>query len=273
MIRPVPDMTAARRSALDRMGAAGPAAPSVRPLSDIRVRLHDHFSGRAPATIPDSLVRAVSDRLVRTAGARDGPGVAVVVGVSDYFDSSGGRRFNEALFRRVWPDFQWHCGEADPEAEYRIKVTVTADGAIPFERYGSEWSFKRLHQDRDALLFSHLYGPLSGFAGGELLVVDARTYLQRHRLRVDDAFVWSDEPTAGSKPVLRAEHHDTAMAECGVNLGALGPDCILLVNNTPAGGILHGVTEVIVGNPDEFVREFHRCSVKEVRHDHSVGPA
>ena len=149
-----------------------------------------------------------------------------------------------------------------PAPGYRMKSGVTADGRIPLEHYGSRWSFKRLHMDRDALLFSHCYGPVRGFSGGALLLADARTYLSRHGLRFRDLFEWSEEPTAGSKPVLRAECEADVMAECGIDLGQPGPDELLFVNNLPGAGILHGVTPVSPYDMENFLREYHRCSVR-----------
>jgi hypothetical protein len=116
--------------------------------------------------------------------------------------------------------------------------------------------------DREVLLFSHLYGPLAGFTGGSVQLVDVRAYMRRNALRFADVFEWSDEPSPGSKPVLRAEHCACALATCGVDLGVIGPDEVLFVNNAPGAGILHGVTPVVVSDGARFVREFHRCSVK-----------
>jgi hypothetical protein len=62
--------------------------------------------------------------------------------------------------------------------------------------------------------------------------------------------------------VLRAEHCETAFAECGVDVGAIGPDTAVFVNNLPDAGILHGVRPVVVTDPRAFHREYHRCGVK-----------
>jgi hypothetical protein len=117
------------------------------------------------------------------------------------------------------------------------------------------------------LLFSHLYGPVGGFDGGAVLLVDARAYMRRHALAFTDLFEWSDEPTPGSKPVLRPEHHHAAVAEYGIDLDVIDIDTILFVNNAPAAGILHGTTPVVITDEASYVRQFHRCSVKDSRYE------
>lgn len=257
------DMMNTRRAALDAMADLPEPGSGARPLTDIRIDVRQHLPDIRAGGIPASLLEAVVDRLVRD-GARAGDGAALVTGLSHVFDLAAVRGFHEALFREVWARVDRRVGAEVAGSEFRIKTNVTSDGAIPIELYGSKWSFKQLHMDRDALLFSHLYGPVAGFGGGSLLLADIRTYLRRHRLHFDDLFDWSQEPTPGSKPVLRAEHHAKVMAECGADLGGLGPDQIVFVNNLPSAGVLHGVTPVEVRDRASFIREFHRCAVKRL---------
>jgi hypothetical protein len=251
------DMMALRRAAIDAMADRIP--PPGEPFEGLRLDVADH-AGDLRHGVPDGLVAAVAARLVRD-GATAGPGAVVVGGLSRRLDPVAARDFHERLFGRVWDAVR--AGDR-PASGYRIKVNVTSDGAIPLELYGSRWSFKQLHMDRDALLFSHLYGPVTGFTGGSLVLADIRAYLARHRARFDDLFEWSDEATPGSKPVLRAEHENAVLAEVGLEVGPLGPDEIVFINNFPDSGVLHGVTPVAVTDRDAFVREYHRCSVKEV---------
>jgi hypothetical protein len=259
MSRATIDMMAMRRAAFDAMASL--PADAAAPFAEIRVDARPHLTTGKPDDVPDSLVQAVSDRVVRDGGPL-ATGAAVVAGISARLDLPDARRFHENLFRAVWAAVRPRAGAEASSDGYTVKATVTSDGAIPLELYGSAWSFKQLHADRDALLFSHLYGPGAGFTGGHLLLADGRTYLGRHRLRFDDVFTWSEEATPGSKPLLRSEHVPAVMDECGIDLGAIGPDEILFVNNFPSAGILHGVTAVEVVDPSGFVREFHRCSVR-----------
>jgi hypothetical protein len=257
------DMMTARRTALDAMADRSGPASGERPFGGIRVDLGPYLADDRPGKIPAGLVQTIADRLIRDDGT-GGAGAAVVTGLSRYFDLPAARLFHEALFRHVWDQVRHRSGAESPGDHFKIKVGSTSDGAIPLELYGSLWSFKQLHMDRDALLFSHLYGPVAGFTGGSLLLADIRSYMRRHALRFDDLFDWSEESTPGSKPVLRAEHEQSVLDECGIDLGGLGADEVLFVNNFPSAGVLHGVTPVVVADRDGFVREFHRCSVKGV---------
>jgi hypothetical protein len=259
----VTQMMRLRQTALDEVSKA--PVPTRPPFSDIRVDVSNYplVVGQVGA-VPDSLTQAVVERLVRQ-GKQGGPGVAIVSGLTRFFDLEQGRDFHEALFRAAWTAFCRHaCRSAEPSS-FRVKTGMIADGAIPLEFYGSSWSFKRLHIDRDALLFSHLYGPIGGFSGGALLLVDIALYMRLRSLRFSDVFEWSQEPTEGSKPVLRSLHTEAALAQCGINIGSIGPDEILFVNNLPGAGILHGATPVVVTDPPAFRREYHRCSVKDLR--------
>jgi len=250
------DMMTARREAFDTMADIPVGAIAEASLAAATITVHDY--GLDGTAVPDKLVETVADLL----GRATGPGAAVVEGLSDFFDVALARSFHEALFRQVWESCASRLGAEQFGRHDRIKVNTTSDGAIPMELYGSEWSFKDLHSDRDALLFSHLYGPVAGFDGGALLLADVRGFMRHHGLRFADLFDWSVEPTPGSKPVLRAEHVPQVLAEAGIDLGAPGPDRIIFVNNFPDAGILHGVTPVAVTDPQRYVREFHRCSVK-----------
>jgi hypothetical protein len=258
----VTQMMRLRQTALD---AASKAPVSTRPpFSGFRVDVCDHplVAGQT-GPVPDSLTRAVVARLVRQ-GDPGGPGVAIVSGLTRLFDIEQGRAFHEVLFHAVWAAFRRHARPSAEESSFRIKTGIIADGAIPLEFYGSSWSFKPLHIDRDALLFSHLYGPVDGFTGGAMLLVDAALYMGLGSLGFSDVFEWSQEPTEGSKPVLRSLHTEAALAQCGVNIGSIGPDEILFVNNLPDAGVLHGATPVVVTDPAAFRREYHRCSVKDL---------
>jgi hypothetical protein len=260
---PTTEMMRLRQAGLDEVASA--PVPGWPQFSGLRVDAGDHpLVAGQDCAVPDSLTRAVVDRLLRQ-GEPGHSGAAIVSGITRFFALEPAREFHEALFRAVWAAFsQRACRPAEPSS-FRIKTGIIADGAIPLELYGSSWSFKPLHIDRDALLFSHLYGPVAGFSGGELLLVDIARYMRLRSLCLSDIFEWSQEPTEGSKPVLSSLHTEGALEQCGVNLGSIGPDEILFVNNLPDAGILHGVTPVVVTDPSAFVREYHRCSVKDLR--------
>lgn len=253
----VSDLSSARRSALDRMADLPNADVTVPPFTGSKI------DAAGASTLSDDMVRQISRTLVREP-PEVGPGAVLLTGLVWNVDDMDARLRHEELFLRVWADFRHRSGCVDGDDAVKIKMKIIRDGAIPMELYGSSWSFKRLHADRDALLFSHRYGPMAGFSGGELLLADARMFLRSHKLRFNDIFEWSDEPTAGSKPVLRAEYQDAMIAECGINLGVIGANEVLFVNNLPEAGILHGVRPVEVIDSRTFVREYHRVSVRRI---------
>ncbi|MFG3309789.1 hypothetical protein [Streptomyces wuyuanensis] len=257
------NMMALRKAALDMLAALPP--PEQPPFSGFRIELRDYLSpsGRV-AGVPKTLVLDIVDLLIRDS-SRFGPGAALVSGLLDHFELEDARSFHEVLFKSVWEEFRRCALYEGAPADFRVKVGTISDGAIPVELYGSKWSFKKFHADRDALLFSHLYGPVSGFIGGELRLIDIYNYMSRRSLRFDDVFEWSDEPTDGCKPVLRSSHSESAVAECGTNVGPMGPDQIIFVNNLPGAAVLHGATPVVITDPAIFHREYHRCSVKDLR--------
>lgn len=262
-MKTVTEMMALRQSALDRLAYA--PARERPPFTGMRIDVRDHdVTAGDTAFVPESLTRTLVSLLDR-GNSETSPGAAVVTGLTRHFALEQARAFHAALFHAVWQAFRESVtAESEPD-NFRVKARILSDGAIPLELYGSSWSFKNLHIDRDALLFSHLYGPAVGFKGGALLLVDIAPYMKRRSLRFNDAFQWSDEPSAGSKPVLRSYHCEAALAECGINLGALGPDEIVFVNNMPDAGILHGVTPVEVTHHRAFRREYHRCAAKDLR--------
>jgi hypothetical protein len=243
------NMMTARRAAFDRMADA-----ARDPGLSIAESFVDAGTG-SWESIEDLAARVADFLVVPPRGPGSG---AAVVGGLRLSDVEESRRYHCALFAAVWKLFSaTQC----LSGSHAVKARVISDGRIPTELYGSQWSFKRLHVDRDALLFSHLYGPVSGFAGGDLLLAAARPYLRRHGYRFADVFEWSDESTPGSKPVLRAEFVDELMREHGETVTAPDLDRIIFVNNTPEAGVLHGIRPLLDLDPATFMREYHRCSV------------
>lgn len=259
-----------RRIGLNRMAALPGPQPARRPFADMRVDIRQH-AVEPKSNVPRSLVGAIAGRLVRDCD-RESSGSVLVTGLSSVFDLQAVQGFHQALFQAVWADFSLQSREVSEYSDHRLKPAVTTDGKIPVADYGSNWSYKELHADREALLFSQLYGPVAGFTGGALLLVDVRAYMRMHHLKFDEIFTWSDEPTPGSKPTLRVDYRDGALSECGTNLGVLGPDEILFVNNCPSAGILHGVTPVVVTDPARFVRIFARWSASGSLRSRCYGP-
>ena len=213
---------------------------------------------------PTGLTTAICDLL----DARPGivaPRYCVLSGLSK-FETLEQRRFvHSQLFQEVWQQTRIrHFSETSAE-DYKTKTEVIADGQLSERSFGSRWSFKRLHADREALLFSHLYGPCEGFDGGDLVLVDALQFLAQTKMDFDTAFEWSTEVSEGSKPVLRPEWTDLAIETTGVVVQQPSEDVIVFVNNMPEAGILHGVSETAVRDRAAFIRQYHRWSAKAVK--------
>lgn len=205
-----------------------------------------------------SVCQEVARRLARSRDDSTQPGFALVTNVYVSETVAETRAWHHRLFEGVWAVLEALGMRAATGTCYS---STARDGSVEQSRYGSRWTYKRPHMDRNALIFSHLYGPVAGFEGGEVLILDARRYLNLERVSFREAFEWSSEPTGGSKPVLRETHLQRAIGEYGVNLGHLNQHQILFVNNTPESGILHGATPLRVTESALFVREIHRCAI------------
>lgn len=253
--RPGAEMMTARKDALD--SAREHARPAEATASDT-LRVADY-----PSPAAAQLVEDIVDRLDRTHFGRARPGYAVVSGLRAGRTLGEVRDLNERLFEAVWRIYLERSNVLPKDRDFRTATTLTADGSIPLDLFGSAWSYKAPHADRNAILFSHVYGPTQGFDGGDILIIDALSYLADNDLGFDDAFTWSDEP-GEQKVVLREEHVVRALRDHGRNLGRLNSDCMLFVNNMPASGILHGARPVRVTDQERFVREIHRCTAREV---------
>jgi hypothetical protein len=252
--RPGIEMMTARREALD--AARETASPMRVPTDDV-LRVADYRSPDAPQLAED-----IADRLDRARYGTARPGYALVSGLSAGRTLSDIRALNEQIFRAVWRIYFERSDVLPRSRDFRAATTLTADGSIPLALFGSAWSYKAPHADRNAILFSHVYGPARGFEGGDILIIDALSYLADKNLSFEDAFTWSEEADE-QKVVLRKEHVECATREHGRNLGRLTADCLLFVDNTPGAGILHGASPVRVVDEDRFVREIHRCTVRE----------
>jgi hypothetical protein len=243
------DLMRQRKTAID--WAAASATPVLCRLRDDRCR------------VPVAELRVTVGLVSRLAGLLDryrgegGPGIALVCSPPGPLAAT--RQFSMEIMTALRVSGLLEMGkQAGPGT--RMAETVTADGAIPLELFGSAWTFKPPHMDRESLYFSHVYGPTRGFSGGEVILIDALAFAAARSLRFDQAFDWSDEPEV-QKPVLRREHIASAVAEFGVNLGRLPDHDILIVNNTPDGGILHGAIELRdIGSG--FAREIHRVAIR-----------
>ncbi len=162
------------------------------------------------------------------------------------------------LFDRIW---QMHRRNSSLQPLGKISDKLIDDGKIPVELYGSPWTFKSLHADSRAYLFSHLFGPLAGYSGGNIILVDMRAYLSNIRLTFDEIFEWGAERNPGAKPTVRSHHAAVAVEDFGVDLGPLKDGDVLIINNSPEAAIFHAATPLKIEEPALFDRRYHRCRV------------
>jgi len=253
--RPGEAMMTARKAAFDE-----PPRPKVFDRDrfhsqPIAVNAND-LRGERRTGLVDRIIDSVS-----TGPEGAGIGYCLLRGFSALMPVEGTRAASIELLTQVWEGFRARSPRISQSRDFSITDTLTHDGAIPLELFGSRWSFKPPHADRNGVVFAHVYGPSAGFHGGDVVLIDALAYASSRDLSFEDVCSWSDD-VGDKKPVLRAEHAALALAGFGRNLGKLGPDEVLFVNNGP-DGIFHGASELFVLNESDFVRVLHRCVAKE----------
>lgn len=253
--RPGVLMMAARKAAFDGRARPEPFDHSSFAAQDVHITADDLSGPRRAA-----LVEAIVERLA-TYPDGVGAGYCLVDGLAPVMPVEEARNFSTDLFAEVWALYRARNNRITEDRNFYDIETLTRDGAIPTELFGTRWSFKPPHADRNGVLFAHVYGPNSGFAGGHVLVIDALAYVKDMALTFDDAMTWSDDPEA-QKPVLRPEHVEQALSSHGRLFGQMSPNSILFVNNGPEG-LLHGATELAIADEQLFTRSLHRIVVRE----------
>lgn len=252
---PGPAMMAARKAAFDGQARPHPFDHARFAAQDVRIAAGDCTgSGRA------ALAEMIADRLA-THPDGVGAGYCLLNGLAALMPVEAAREFSVCLFTAVWARYRARSRRIAGERDFYDIETLTRDGAIPTELFGSRWSYKPPHADRNGVLFAHVYGPSAGFGGGDVLLIDALAYAKDSGLAFDDVMTWSDEPET-QKPVLRPEHVEPALSTHGRRFGQLSPDSILFVNNGPEG-LLHGATDLEITDEGLFTRFLHRIVVRE----------
>jgi hypothetical protein len=253
--RPGLTMMAARKAAFDGRGRPEPFDLALFGAQDIHIIADDQAGPRRV-----SLVEEIADRLA-THPDGSGAGYCLLDGLAALMPVEAARAFTAGLFADVWSQYRARSNRITVDRDFFSTETLTGDGKIPTELFGSRWSFKPPHADRNGVLFAHVYGPCAGFVGGDVFVIDALAYTKEWALDFDDAMTWSDEPGT-QKPVLRAEHVGEALSSHGRRFGQLTADTILFVNNGPQG-LLHGATDLEIGDERRFERSLYRVVVRE----------
>lgn len=248
-------MMAARKAAFDVPDRSRVFDRDLFASQAITVSAEDLRGGRRSL-----LVDQVVGHLV-TGPEGGGIGYCLLRGFSALMPVEGTRATSGALLNEVWERFRTVSPRISDSRDFYTSETLTRDGSIPLELFGSRWSFKPPHADRNGVVFAHVYGPTAGFEGGDVLLVDVLAYANDRELEFDDVCTWSDN-VGDKKPVLRPAHVHPALTRFGRRLGRLGPDEVLFVNNGPEG-LFHGASEMAVSDEAGFVRMLHRCVARE----------
>jgi hypothetical protein len=176
----------------------------------------------------------------------------------------GLRAFQEALTVGVWKEIiarRWHPLGQDAT---RLNRFYANDGSLPREIVGDTVTYKRLHFDPHSILFSHLYEPLENLSGGEISLVDVRSYLGIVGLSLDEVFRPSRIPGHEHRLVAVDKHRDALLAEHSVRLRPPSPGDLLLVMvvNDPFMGVAHEIADIRTIEPDKpIARRFFRTSI------------
>ena len=253
--RPGTTMMAARKAAFDGRARPDTFDHAWFGAQDVRITADD-CTGPGRAALAETIVNRLA-----THPDGVGAGYCLVNGLAALVPVEATREFSTSVFADVWARYRMRSHRITDERDFYDIETLTRDGAIPTELFGSRWSFKPPHADRNGVLFAHVYGPSGGFGGGDVLLIDALAYAKDFGLAFDDAMTWSDDSEA-QKPVLRPEHVEPALSTHGRRFGQLSPDSILFVNNGPEG-LLHGATELKITDEGHFTRILHRIVVRE----------
>jgi hypothetical protein len=259
MIAPFPApggaMMTAREAAFDGQARPAPFDRQLFRSQAVEVTADDLRKGHRDPLV-DHIVASIS---IGPEGA--GIGYCLLRGFASLLPIEATRAMSAELLGEVWAQFRARSTRIADSREFFTAESLTRDGEIPIELFGSRWTFKPPHADRNGVIFAHVYGPATGFEGGDVLLIDALAYAQSRKLGFDDVCVWSDD-AGPQKPVLRADHVPRALADFGRRLSGLGPDEILFVNNAPEG-IFHGATEIEPLRGADVSRVLHRCVARE----------
>jgi hypothetical protein len=222
----------------------------------------DESSG-APST---DLVHAVAD-LLQQGPPSFGPGFALIRDLHRWTDAERRNSFQIALTNLVWLEFV-RRGWNDVETERtRLNFFQASDGDLPVDLVGSTVTFKRMHFDPHSIFFAHYYEPPVNLSGGELRLVDVRSYLAATALELEEVCVALEDRGNEGRLVVLDEHREAMLERHAVTLAPPGPEqsVLLLVRNDPVLGVAHEISPIASKRPDQpFRRRFVRTSIAPI---------
>lgn len=210
------------------------------------------WSPAAVAEVAEHMARSIKPE------SNGAAGFAVVTGVPiDAASESPTLELQQSFTLRVWRSIT----ATGTVPEVVCGTGAMSDGVEQGTQFARQWTYKSLHMDRKSMLFSHCYGPMRGYAGGHILIADALGYMRSKALTFEELFEWDAGESRSGRLVVQRTHQEAMLASHGFDLGQGCNDWLLLVNNAPGAGIVHGATTVFPSS-DSYVRRIQRCSIK-----------
>lgn len=209
----------------------------------------------------EQLVRTTTRELHRSDGGRGY--LALRADVADVSVEQC-RRLQVALVCAIWEEMLARRLTSHGRDEVRLNTFEANDGSLPKEIVGDVSTFKRLHFDPYSVLFAHLYEESRNVTGGRISLVDVRSYLDLHNLKVLDVFDPLHLPGHSGRLVARDEHRSRMLEGHAhhVDPPGAGELLLLLVRNDPTVGVAHEIEEVRRIEPKvPTVRRFYRASI------------
>lgn len=213
-----------------------------------------------------ALVRAIADRL-QQGPPSFGPGFALIRDLHRWTNDKRRNSFQIALTNLVWSEFV-RRGWNDIEMEgSRLNFFEASDGELPVDLVGSSVTFKRMHFDPHSLFFAHYYEPPENLSGGELRLVDVRSYLAATALELEDVCVALEDRGNEGRLVVLDDHREAMLERHAVTVVPPRPEqsLLLLVRNDPVLGVAHEISPIAAERPNEpFRRRFVRTSIAPI---------
>lgn len=142
------------------------------------------------------------------------PGFLVIPNITEYLDMTQENSFDiiHQFQRKIFDGvcqvlFTQSTSPFENKSDFQIVNFKRVDGQAeqPDGFVGPQWTEKRVHHDPHNLFFTHAYGPLSGFSGGQLQLFDYKQMMQDKGLKFEDMFEADQMPDFQCRPVLRKE--------------------------------------------------------------------
>jgi hypothetical protein len=207
------------------------------------------------------LVRTVAGHLDRR--AQGAAGYFVIDGMSDQLvDQAAADTFQAQLMYDVWAELGAR-GWGECSMQTRLNMFLADDGRLPEGLVGRTATFKTLHLDPHSIIFAHRYEPPENVLGGDVLLVDARSYLRDNELASTDVFYVLHGKHDEGRMVAHEEHRASMLAAYCTRVPVPTSGYrLVIVRNHLDYGVAHEITEIKPAVPGKaWRRSFLRTSI------------